>query len=59
MYQRVVGCVNQHEGHIDLDQEKKKNEAIASLLWTPLIQGSSSLPDLALNQREGGHCSVG
>lgn len=58
MYQRVIGCVDQHEGHIDLNQGKKKNEAIAFLLWTPLVQGSNSPPDLTLKERAGGHCSV-
>lgn len=58
MYQGVIGCVNQQEGHIDLNQEKRQNEAIASLLRTPLIHGSSSLPDRALNKRAGGPCSA-
>lgn len=54
MHQGVIGCINQHERHINLQQENKAeiNDQ------TPLIQGSNSLPAMSLKQREEGHCSV-
>lgn len=60
MHQGVIGRVNQHERHVNLQQENKAeiNDHFPFLDHPPRVKAQIQPTDVPLTQREGRHCSV-